>query len=278
MSNQKSSFRRDEYLRHSLKNEFQKRFDKNPAFSLRSLANKVGIDQSLLSKLLQGKRKFSDEITDKVYDFLGVIPPKEDTIFYETSLKNYHFIEEDQFLIISSWWHFAILELAKTRDFKPTINYIAESLNTKESVVEVALERLKRNGYITYSSSSPSEHLKDFKLTKVSNTWVNLKRTSVARKNLQKQLHQKSLDALEDIPFDLREHSSLTVAVDPKWLPDIKEKITEFRRSLDKYIMAKGSSTEVYNLCVSFFPITNLNKNLKKINTNSKNNKNKRRT
>lgn len=39
---------------------------------MRAFSNKLEMDQSLLSKLLQGKRKFSDESAQKVSEFLGV--------------------------------------------------------------------------------------------------------------------------------------------------------------------------------------------------------------
>jgi uncharacterized protein (TIGR02147 family) len=78
---------------------------------------------------------------------------------------------------------------------------------------------------------------------------------------LQKQLHEKAIEAIEDVPFELREHSGLTVAVDPKLIPEIKKKMMEFRRSLDKYITAQGNEKEVYHLCVSFFPLTKKKEN-----------------
>ncbi|MES2770305.1 MAG: TIGR02147 family protein [Bdellovibrionota bacterium] len=239
---------RDHFLRELLKNEFQRRAEKNPAFSLRALSSKLDMDQSLLTKLLQGKRKFSDANAQKISDFLGVYLNQEIANTIDSSA-DYLLMKEDEFFIISAWYHFAILELIKTKNLKHNPKFVAKRLKITDLEAERALERLERLGFIEFKKNK-------YWLRKISNSWLNLSDTSTARRTLQKQMQEKSLEALEDVPFDKREHSSLTVAVDPKLLPEIKKKITEFRRSMDKYIMESGNEKEVYNLNVSFFPLT----------------------
>ena len=243
-----NSKNRDHFLRELLKNEFQRRAEKNPSFSLRAFSSKLEMDQSLLSKLLQGKRKFSDENAQKVSEFLGVYLNPQ-SLEQTDSPIDYQLMKEDEFFVISAWYHFAILELIKTKSFKHNPQFIAQKLKISDLEAERAIERLERLGFIETKKNK-------YSLKKASNTWLNLSETSTARKSLQKHMQEKSLAALEDVSFDKREHSSLTVAVDPKLLPEIKKKITEFRRSLDKYIMENGNEKEVYNLCVSFFPLT----------------------
>ncbi len=239
---------RDHFLRELLKNEFQRRIEKNPAFSLRALSGKLEMDQSLLTKLLQGKRKFSDTNAQKIAEFLGIYLNKEISESPDSSI-DYQLMKEDEFFVISAWYHFAILELIKTKNFKHKSIFVAQRLKITELESNRALERLERLGFIECKKNK-------YTLKKASNSWLNLSETSSARKTLQKQMQEKSLQALEDVPFDKREHSSLTVAVDPKLLPEIKKKITEFRRSMDKYMMENGNEKEVYNLNVSFFPLT----------------------
>ncbi len=248
---------RDNLLRELLKNEFQKRTEQNPLFSLRAFSQKLDIDQSLLSKILQGKRGFSKEYAIKISNFLGVYLEKLDQGRSPSLIHtSYDLLKEDQFLLISAWYHFAILELIKTKYFKNDVHDIAKRLRISEVDAKIAIERLKRLEFI-------EEKNKRLKLKKVSNTWVDFEKTTQARKKLQKELQKKSLEALEDIPFAQREHSSLTVAIDPKDLPEIKKKITEFRRNLDLWIEKRGTPKEVYNLCVSFFPLSESQKNKK---------------
>lgn len=239
---------RDHFLRELLKNEFQRRLDRNPSFSLRAFSSKLEMDQSLLSKLLQGKRKFSDETAQKVSEFLGVYLNPH-ALEQTDSPIDYQLMKEDEFFVIAAWYHFAIIELIKTKGFKHNPQFVSQKLKISELEAERAIERLERLGFIETKKNK-------YNLKKASNTWLNLSETTSARKALQKQMQEKSLQALEDISFDKREHSSLTVAIDPKLLPEVKKKITEFRRSLDQYIMEKGNEKEVYNLCVSFFPLT----------------------
>jgi predicted transcriptional regulator len=251
MEKQKTNSNPDQVLRELLKNEFQRRAEKNPAFSLRALSVKLDIDQSLLSKLLQGKRKFSSDNIKKVSDFLGIyLNPTKVT---EAAIVDYDLLKEDEFFVVSGWLHFAILELIKTKTFKNDVAIISKRLGASTLEVERALERLERLGFIEVNKSKIT-------LKRPSNSWLNFSETNTARKNLQKQLHTKAVQAIEDVAFENRDHSILTVAVDPKLLPEIKNKITAFRRSLDKFIEENGNQKEVYNLCLSFFPLTKTDK------------------
>jgi transcriptional regulator with XRE-family HTH domain len=246
---------RDEILRELLKNEFQKRAQKNPSFSLRALSQKVGLDQSLLSKILQGKRKFSELNAKKVSNFLGVyLQHQSDSYVAEAVKTNYNLLREDQFLLISAWYHFALLELIKTKNFKNSTVMISQRLGISESDVEMSINRLRRLGFL-------EENQNKLILKKSSNKWVDLENTNTARKSLQKSLLEKSQEALESVAFDKRIHSSLTIAVDLKLLPEIKNKVEEFKNSLDSFIESHGNEKEVYNLSISFFPLTKNNIN-----------------
>jgi uncharacterized protein (TIGR02147 family) len=111
------------------------------------------------------------------------------------------------------------------------------------------MDRLKRLGFIEIENDKIT-------LKKPNNSWLDFSKTSQARRNLQRKLHTKSVEAIENLTLDQREHSSMLFAVDPKHLPEIKLKMTEFRRSIDKYAEKMGGATEVYSLCVSLFPLT----------------------
>ena len=171
---------RDHFLRELLKNEFQRRAEKNPSFSLRALSAKLEMDQSLLSKLLQGKRKFSDETAQKVSEFLGVYLNSEALEQTDPTI-DYQLMKEDEFFVISAWYHFAILELIKIKGFKHNSTFVSQKLGITNLESERALERLERLGFIEYKKSK-------YALKKASNSWLNLSETSRARKTLQKQI------------------------------------------------------------------------------------------
>ncbi|MES2769483.1 MAG: TIGR02147 family protein [Bdellovibrionota bacterium] len=250
-------------LRTLLKLEYEKRLNVNPAFSLRAFARKLHIQQDLLSKLLNGKRGFSFTLTEKICDFLGITTHqilKENQISY--SAHQYSFIEEDEFQTLSHWSNFAVIETLKLKGAKHTADFIASKLNLPLTQVNFTLERLERQGYI-------KKEKKKYQITRSSTQWLSKDKTSAARKKYQKELLEEAIQSIEDVDFAARDNSSLLFALDSKLMPEIKEKITAFRRGLDKFIIENSKDyDQVYNLSVALFPISE---------TNLKNKKNKKK-
>lgn len=236
-------------LRTLLNEEYQRRALKNPSFSLRAFAQKLDIDVSLLSKLLRGKRDFTKDTTQRVTDFLGVT---ESEIFdrIDFSSGNYSFLEEDHFLMLSHYIHFALLEYLKLNDDTKDAKYIAKRFQTTPVIIEGAINRLIKLKFIKESKAG-------YTLLRPENEWVDFKRTSAARKKYQIELLEKAIERIEDIDVVKRDNTSTTMAVDPEIMPEVKKKITQFRRSLDKFVDTHSKKkTEVYNLSVAFFPLT----------------------
>lgn len=114
-----------------------------------------------------------------------------------------------------------------------------------------AIDRLQRLNFIQMTEGV-------IKVLSPNTTWTNTKKTSDARKKFQKTLLEKGLDAIDHIPFEQRENGSLTVAINTKRLPEFKEKLKEMRKELAAFFQADDEKNldEVYQLTVSFFPIT----------------------
>ena len=244
-----------DYIRVSLQREFLDRCRKNPAYSLRAFAKYLEIDQSFLSKLLKGQRAVTPDFAQNVGPKLGLKPAQIKSLFKTgvASLPGFLPLSDDEFEMLSEWHHFAILELIKTDDFETEPAKISTRLGIHVEEVKSALDRLQRLNFIRVSE-------KGVKLLSANNTWTNTKQTSVARKNLQKKILEKSIDALEHVPFELREHSSLTVAINVKKMPAFKEKMKEIRKELADFLQADGEENlnEVYQLTLSLFPLTQI--------------------
>lgn len=235
-------------LRTLLNEEYQRRALKNPSFSLRAFAQKLNIDVSLLSKLLRGKRQFTTETTQKVTNFLGVT---ESEIFnrVEFQANDYAFLEEDHFLTLAHYIHFALLEYFKLNE-DADIKMIAKRFQTNPAIIEGAINRLIKLKFL-------KETKEGYKLLRPENEWVDFKRTTAARKKYQIELLEKAIERVEDIDVTKRDNTSMTMAMDPALMPDVKKKITQFRRNLDKFVQTNSKkNTEVYNLSVAFFPLT----------------------
>ena len=60
---------------------------------------------------------------------------------------------------------------------------------------------------------------------------------------------------LNEVPVELRDFSSMTVAVDQKKIPEVKAVIREFRQKMGELLKA-GNKSDVYQLAIQFFPLT----------------------
>ena len=81
---------------------------------------------------------------------------------------------------------------------------------------------------------------------------------------MQRQILDKAKDAMEKTPIEKREQSSLTMAIDASLLPLAKKKIAKFRRELHDFLQSTQKTNEVYNLSLSFYPVTSLSQKGKK--------------
>jgi transcriptional regulator with XRE-family HTH domain len=235
-----------------LKKEFARRCKSNPRYSLRAFASQIGVDPSLLSKVVRGERNPSVELIKKVGPAIGLKPRELFKVLHGKSDFIYNRFEEDTFALISDWFHFAILELMKTKNFSSDPGWISQRLSIHKAEAVSAIERLCRLKIIEFKNEQ-------LVFLSSSNTWANNEMTTVARQNLQKQLALKAAVAIESIPFESRESGSLTIACSKKMLPEIKKKIQVFRREIDEFLETAESPDEVYQLLISFYPITKIN-------------------
>ena len=184
-----STERQDNEIRSWLRDEFNRRVSGNPAYSLRAFALYLKVDQSHLSKVLAGKLRFSDKTVESIIAKLG-FPKHQIESLSSEKIKNYVKIHEEEFSFLSDWLPFAIIELAKTRDFDSSPAKMAKLFNVHIEEVRAALSRLERFGYIQIDGE-------DFEILRPTTSWSTLPHTTEARKNYQRKIGQKSLEALE---------------------------------------------------------------------------------
>ncbi|WPU67083.1 TIGR02147 family protein [Peredibacter starrii] len=233
-----------------LEKEFLERRNRNPSYSLRAFAKLLGVDQSTLSKFFNGARDLSWTIRTQCLERLGasetVIAQFEEE--RRTLLSEYTELEESLMTVIGDWRFWGVLEYLKI-DNKCSVEFLANRFHIPVEDMQGILEQLLKLGFISQDQNV-------YKLLKPNNSWVDGSKTSEARKMLQKRLSQLSYDAIDKVGIESRYHGSLTVAVDKNRLPEIKDKIMAFQAELGQYIQKKSSLNEVYQLTVSFFPLT----------------------
>ena len=252
-------------LRLWLQSKFNEKCKQNPRYSLRAFAKLLEMDPSSVSQILSGKRKVSRVLTLKILDFLDAHPLERKNIL-SNSLdsvsnkktdnvdKNYQQITLDAFAVISDWEHYAILDLTFVEGFSSSPAWIAKSLGITVTEVKSAIERLLRLELL---------ERKNGQLVKTKNFLTNYEEgfTSAGLKKLQRQILQKALDAIEQTPQEEKDITSMTMAINPKKLPQAKQIIKQFRRDLCEFL-EEGKRTRVYHLGIQLYPVS---KNLKKI-------------
>jgi len=70
--------------------------------------------------------------------------------------------------------------------------------------------------------------------------------------------HQQTLALAAEklsVPLELRDYTSMTMAINPKNLPKAKKAIEDFRNNIVK-LLDKGEASEVYTFACQLFPLT----------------------
>lgn len=234
---------------------------KNPSYSLRSFAKHLSVSHSALTEMLSGKRAITKKSMEKLGLALG-LSLAEIQNYQEAPTTNqtekvqqqaaYQQLTIDQFAIMSDWYHYAILELIKIEGFPHTTQDFARALGITKSEANIAVERMFRVGLLEDTHGRLKEINGGF-ATNISGTL-----TSAGSKKLQKQILEQSIEALMTLPIDVRNHTSMTMAIDPKLLPEAIERIKKFRRELSEFLETQGTPSEVYQMSLSLFPITQI--------------------
>ena len=264
MANFENTYETPTDFRAFLRLELVRRLKSNPHYSMRAFARTLKYDVSSISKMLSGKRKIGPKLIRKLGKQIGL---DEQLIGYfivrefgDTSApssvqsKQFAALPIDVFSTISDWYHYAILELMYVPSFRQSPRWIAKALGLTTNEVEIAVHRLKRVGLLEIVDGKWNEPKGD-KLTT-----LGPQATSFAAKEMQKSLLQKALEAIEAVPIELRENSSMTMAIDTKKISAAKEKIKLFRREMSHFLARGGEPNDVYALTISLFPLTKLNR------------------
>jgi uncharacterized protein (TIGR02147 family) len=260
---------------------FQSRVDRNPKYSLRAFARSLCIDSGALTQILNGKRIPSAKAAQKIVQHLELSPLAEKNFLLslaethaarklkrarpyfqeilkqrrdapplnqtETLQAKYVDLSLDHFRTISDWYHYAILELTLTKGFQSSPRWIAAQLGISVTEVNLACIRLRKLGYLKTEKGRPIKTVAPL-LT------GDRQRTSAAHKKRQKQVLEKAITALEEVPIEFRNHTAMTMAIDPRKIPQAKVFIQKFLDDLSS-LLESGQQETVYEASVCLYPL-----------------------
>lgn len=228
--------------------------EKNPRWSQRAFAKRLGISSGALSEIMQGKRPLTPQLKKKLADKLQLSPIEQVDFFEGETPKHlkqnrfdYYRLSTDQFHMIADWWHYGILNLIKTKGFKATPTFIAKRLGLSPRVAEEGWERLLRLGHL---KKVGQKVVREFPRLETSDGILDL---SVRKSHLE-DVHLIEQSLLE-VPLELRDHTSMTVVMNKKDIKKAKELIRLFQDKFSDEIEVDPGE-EVYRLSISLFPLS----------------------
>jgi uncharacterized protein (TIGR02147 family) len=243
-------------LRRLLQESLVQRQMRNPSYSIRAFSQALGINHSALSEIFNGKRKVGPKLARRLAQSLMLGTDAQDKLFEVRSKKaenerTAERLKADQFKLISDWYHFAILSLAEIKKFQSEPAWISERLGISRTQARDALDRLQRlgllrgkNGRLTPTGSSydSPDGMADLAIQKTHAQYLDL-------------AHR----ALELQDCDVRDFTGMTMAIDPKKLPEAKRRIRAFRHDLCEFLES-GEKQQVYQFCIQLFSLSDFKK------------------
>lgn len=229
----------EEFIRQQLNDFFKLKRTKNPAFSVRAMAQFFKTSPAQMSQILSGKRPLSRKFLNTASEKLDL--PK-------TNLKiEFNTIQNDEFKLISEWYHFAMLSLSKTSNNKADPRFIAQLLGIDYFIAKEAFERLIKLDLIEIKNGRFDQK------TKPLHTTNDI--PSAAIRSYHKQNLSLAAEKLDEVDVELREFTSITMAFNIKKLQTAKKLIRQFKTDLYK-LASQGNCEDVYTFSAQLFPVT----------------------
>jgi uncharacterized protein (TIGR02147 family) len=266
-----------EYLdyRKFLRDFYEEKKKQNYFYSFRYMAQKIGMDHSLLVKVLLGKRHITAECTreltalcsfsaieakyfETLVNFDKARSESQSKIYFEKllSLKQHtsRQVEADHYEYFKKWYYAAIRSLLDFYEFDG-VNYknLGKKLNPRitENEAREAIELLEK---LCFIKKNPEGFFKPCE----AHVSTGGKWHSLAIKNYQKETIALSLSSLDRDHRKARDISSVTMSITKEGMEQIREIIKECRGAIIKRVdeMNEAKRDRVYQLNMQFIPLT----------------------
>ena len=244
-------------------------------YSYRVFLSRGGIKSpSHLKMVIDGQRNLTSKTVAKYIIALNLIEKNEQKYFYylvqynqsddidkkgnlfqllmeEKRKKGLTLIEQAQYNFLANWYNVVIYVLIDMKSLKENDPSLIKTLRSKVTtkMIEEAFATLKILGFIekvedgyykqTNGALSTSDDIKNIAIHKYHHSMINLGIESLEKDDLQK-----------------REFNGVTLPINREKLPLLKEKIREFRKDVNSLTSAFADPTQVYQLNIQLFPLT----------------------
>jgi uncharacterized protein (TIGR02147 family) len=265
-----------EYLdyRAYLKDFYEKRKQQQGFFSYRYFGDKVGIDPSYLLKIMLKSRHLSEKSISRVSSFCG--HSESETEYFHTLVhfskaktnqeSKLHFekllsiryvksrcLLEQQYEYFHTWYHPVIRSVIEYFDFKNDYTLLGRQLSPSISAKEAraSVRLLEQLGLIQKDGNGR------YRLTETAVT-TGEEWHSAAIAAFQEQTIRLSLEALNRHHRSLRDVSTITMNIDAADFEELRDRITDFRRSIISFVNDSNNPDRTYQLNIQLFPLTGI--------------------
>lgn len=256
-----------------LKDYYTYRKGQNHHFSYRSFGQRTGVAPSVLKDIITGRRNLTLSIMQRYASAMKLT--NREIRYFETLLrfanskknteKNEAFVDMirmrgktgikflgiEHYEFFSKWYHSAVRELVTLPDFNEDPEWIAKRLKPQitPSQVKKSLELLLSTGILTRDR-------KGNLIQKDAVISSEYEMASAALRNFQSQMIKLAGDAVEKIPRQQREISSLTLGMSERFYERLKERIRIFKEKILNMIIEDNSDSDtVYQVNFQLFPL-----------------------
>lgn len=160
-------------------------------------------------------------------------------------------VGENQYDYFASWRNPVLRELApKMKGLPPSKMAEQFAFQTSADDVKKALEVLQRVGMLEKDGCG------NFVQVNKGVTTGNLDVTSLAVRDMHRQMGELAVQSLDEVPRDERDISGLTMGISESAFYKITKEIEDFRRRVTAIVMESSGEERVYRMNVQLFPLT----------------------
>jgi uncharacterized protein (TIGR02147 family) len=260
-------------FRKYLREFYEDRKRANPRFSHRMIAQKVGFRSSgLFAQILSGQTNLSESMVERFLPFLGLEAQEADyfrLLVRFNQAKSYRAkrdalelllkydqvrvrtLEASQYEYYGSWVPSAVRAIIGFGGFRGDFAALRRRLDPAVTVAEVrrAVELLERLGLVRRKDDGEWEVVDEFIST-------GSETRSVAVRNYHGVVMDLARQAMERLPREERNASTVTVGVTAKGWETISRRIDELRREILEIARDAEEADRVYQVNIHAFPLT----------------------
>lgn len=237
----------------ALKHYFDRKKKSSPGFSMRSLARRLDISPSFLSRALNGKKAMPVELQEKLAAALDVEPELLNKNEPEKMMeaREWTLAEKDATRILRNWYYIPVLEFTTLENYDGSVSEIARRLGLSVQTTEITLRELTDLGLL---KSVDGRLMKTDSLLKFTSS-----KSVLAFRKFHDEMLEKSQETLRkataDEDFQKRLITGITITASDEAIQAAKQKLAACLHEIASDLAA-SPGTDVYQLSAQLFPLS----------------------